>query len=401
MTASLRSNSPKSNSRKPTSSRVGWLMLICCSVLLGGCGQREDRGYIDTEYGRQHGREYGASVNGTGVIAEMFTQAGHHVTARSALSPAVENADVIVWFPDDFDPPPRQVRQWFENWMRSGYERTLVYVGRDFDAEPLYWEKAIARAPAEKHAEMQKHLEAAKVRVQMTREIRADGPATGERPQDGWFRISRPEKAEPPENSGANVAQSLQGEWSETIDPAKTEIVLNDLLTVENSHDALLYTDDSAIVSRVSRPEFRDGQLLLVQNGSFLLNLALVNHEHRHLAAQLIDAVEEHSGSESTVVFLESDESGVPIRNQEPRVQPPTEADYPPPISDMLYHAIVLAIVVTIGSWPIFGRARRLAEPPLSDFGQHVESLGDLLKRSRDDAYCRERVALWNERERR
>lgn len=192
---------------------------------------------------------------------------------------------------------------------------------------------------------------------------------------DAWFQFAPTAPQQTP--------KSLDGDWIAAIDPAKAEIELNDRLTVREYDAPLLYCDQSVIASWVSRPEFGEGQMIVVQNGSFLLNLALINHEHRRLAGQLIESVELQSGSECDVVFLESDEDGVPIQDQEPKVQPPTEADYPPPISDMLYHGIVLAIVVTIGSRPIFGRPRRLTTPPLSDFGQHVESLGELLRRSR------------------
>lgn len=389
------------------SDRRRWTFVFaaCCTLLAGGCAEPEKPSRVNVEYGRQRGRSHGDSLNGTAVIAGMFAQAGHRVSARSALSPAIETADVIVWFPDDFHPPRPEVRRWFEDWLRSGRGRTLVYVGRDFDAEPLYWQKAIAKAPPEEREELRKRLEAAKVRVAATRffeDAKRQPDTRGERPSEGWFRLTRTTEPLPDEDAAQpDVRSSLQGDWSETIDVDKTEIELNDRLTVEESDEVLLHTDDSAVVALVRRLQFGDGALFVVQNGSFLLNLPLVNREHRRLAAELIDAVELQSGRECDVVFLESDEGGPRVHKNDPKVQPPTEADYPPPISDMLYHAIALAIVVTLGSWPIFGRPRRLASRPLSDFAQHVESLGDLLRRSRDDAYCRERVAQWIEREKR
>ncbi len=364
-------------------------LLACCAALAGGCGDDDKGVELNVEYGRQRGWLHGDSVNGTAAIAKMFDLAGHRVAARSALSPSVASADVIVWFPDDFDPPAVDVRRWFEDWLSSGFNRTLVYVGRDYDAEPLYWEKAIERAPEDQRAGMRRRLVAAKVRVAEERTRHANK----DKHEVDWFELTP--------GNGAEVANSLGGDWSEVVDVSKTEIALNDKLLIYGDDEQLLYTGDSVVAARVTRPHFGNGQLLVVQNGSFLLNLALVNHEHRRLAAELIDAVEWQSGSECDVVFLESDEGGPTVHDNEPRAQPPTEADYPPPISDMLYHGIVLAIIVTLGSWPIFGRARRLASPPLSDFGQHVESLGDLLRRSHDDGYCRERVEQWLERERR
>lgn len=366
-----------------------FVCLASLAMAATGCGSDEHRVNLHVEYGRQCGRFHADSINGTAVIAKMFEQAGHKVSARSALSPSVETADVIVWFPDDFDPPAEPVRRWFEDWLGSGYNRTLVYVGRDYDAEPLYWQKAIELADEQDRPLMRKRLEAAKVRVTALRPWHEDEKTF----EAGWFQLTRTKKPLAP--------SQLYGDWSDDVDVPKTEIELHDRLLVYGEDEALLYTDDSIVAARVTRPHFANGQVLVVQNGSFLLNLPLVNHEHRQLAAELIAAVEQQSGDDCDVVFLESEEGGPSIHNNEPRAQPPTEADYPPPISDMLYHGIVLAILVAVGSWPIFGRARRLPAPPLSDFGQHVESLGDLLRRARDDAYCRERVAQWTERERR
>ena len=80
----------------------------------------------------------------------MFEQAGHNVYSWGTLSPRLETrADCIVWFPDDFEPPSDEVRHWLENWLFDRPGRTLIYVGRDFDAAPWYWEKVEAGAPAE------------------------------------------------------------------------------------------------------------------------------------------------------------------------------------------------------------------------------------------------------------
>ena len=40
------------------------------------------------------------------------------------------------------------VVNWFERWLRAKPNRTLIYVGRDFDAAPWYWRKIEPTAPA-------------------------------------------------------------------------------------------------------------------------------------------------------------------------------------------------------------------------------------------------------------
>ena len=68
----------------------------------------------------------------------------------------------------------------------------------------------------------------------------------------------------------------------------------------------------------VSRRPYDESQLIVVANGSFLLNLPLVNHEHRKLAGKLIDAV---GSPRKTVVFLESYAGGPPIRDKDPAAE--------------------------------------------------------------------------------
>ena len=100
--------------------------------------------YLPDGYGRRTGDNYGDSVNGTAVLADMFQDSGHRVNSWWRLSPAIEKVDVIVWFPDDMQPPSEAVVKRLEEWLVNGkYRRTLIYVGRDFDAAPLYWQKVI------------------------------------------------------------------------------------------------------------------------------------------------------------------------------------------------------------------------------------------------------------------
>ena len=106
--------------------------LLCLLLLLAGCSRD-----IETVYGQREGTEASTSVNGTAVFADMFTLAGHRVSSWHMLSPRLQQkADCIVWFPNDFQPPSDDVRHWFEDWLSDKPDRTLIYVGRDFDAAP-------------------------------------------------------------------------------------------------------------------------------------------------------------------------------------------------------------------------------------------------------------------------
>ena len=69
---------------------------------------------LQTVYGQRSGPGATESVNGTAVFAEMFEAAGHRVSSWSSLSPRLDQADCVVWFPDDFQPPSPGVVNWFE-----------------------------------------------------------------------------------------------------------------------------------------------------------------------------------------------------------------------------------------------------------------------------------------------
>ena len=89
------------------------------------------------------------------------------------------------------------------------------------------------------------------------------------------------------------------------------------------------------------RPYEDGGRVILVANGSFLLNLPLVNHEHRKLAASLIA----EAGEPGEVVFLESGPQGVRILDDESQQQLPhgLAALLTPPTIVATIHGLILA----------------------------------------------------------
>ncbi len=133
--------SPLSPLLSPLSPLLSPLLLLL--LLTAGCGPP-----IDTLYGQRQGLGAAKSVNGTAVLGEMFEKAGHRVFSWGALSPRLqEKADCIVWFPDDFWRPSDEVCEWLDNWLKAKPGRTLIYVGRDFDAAPWYWKHVLPDAP--------------------------------------------------------------------------------------------------------------------------------------------------------------------------------------------------------------------------------------------------------------
>jgi hypothetical protein len=137
-------------------------------------------------------------------------------------------------------------------------------------------------------------------------------------------------------------------------------------------------------------------QLIVITNGSFLLNLQLVNHEHRKLAAHLIDELPESA----RVVFLESGPGGPPIRDAEPAPRPPNGLEVFAiwPLGAVLLHVAALGLVFCFAKLPIFGVPRDPREVSLSDFGKHISAFGELLHLTRDRSYAQARLDHYHQK---
>ncbi len=158
----------------------------------------------------------------------------------------------------------------------------------------------------------------------------------------------------------------------------------------------LLQSEGEPIITRVQDGGFRSGsQILVVANGSFLLNLPLVNHEHRKLAGRLIEA----SGQPGRVAFLESGPNGPRVYAEEPGTGMPTglEALVIWPIGCILMHLAVAGILYCFAKYAIFGRPKELPPDTASDFRKHVDALGELLQRSRDMQFASERLSQYQQ----
>ena len=352
--------------------RLACLVFGC--ALLVGCNEEVENGY-----GQRAGINAGKSVNGTSVFADMFRHEGHNIYSARTLSPRVaERADCIVWFPDDYETPSEDVREWLEQWLYETPGRTLIYVARDYDAAVDYWTRMKTGASATQKPLVQTQVLEEKNRVQQRR---LGLPASED---CEWFVVTR--GAKPRE------VRTLQGDsdWTEGIDPAKLEIELNARIELSpmSTADVVLQSEGDALVLR---DEWEDSQLIVVANGSFLLNLPLINHEHRKLAGKLIDEV---GPAAKNVVFVESGSGGPPIRETDPAPQMPTGLAIFNlwPTNWILFHLAIVGILFCFVRMPIFGRPRQLPLVTTSDFGQHIDAMATLLKRGGDRAYAMTRL---------
>ena len=414
----------------------GILLLV---VFATGCSNTT----IETEYAKRSGTS-SDSVNGTAVFAKMFSDAGFTVRGWKRLSPRLEESKVIVWAPDSYALPSAEERQFLEDWLSHGPGRTLIYVGRDFDASIPYWDWVLKQPdlPGDQVAEVARRLSSAKS------DHDADRMAMPQGASCPWFVARRDAPAVNP--------SKLNGPWSAQIDSTKAELEVRgrleaptrqeveDLYTdaiaeasdsdeaatedeveapdgqespniVENvkalldeteqevyywddvpDSEVLLDVDGAAMIRRLTSYSWGDSQILVVTNGSFLLNLPLVNHEHRKLAGRMIDAC----GYPGNAYFIESGRGGVPVFQIDPSEQMATgwEMFMFWPTGVVWWHLSILGIIFCFCVLPIFGRPRTWDEAGAADFGKHVRALGALMKQTGQHAYATERLREYQEK---
>lgn len=368
---------------------------LAAVLLAAGCAAED----IDGTYGMRRGTPGGASVNGTSVLAGMFEARGCRVTTWRRLSPKLEECDVIVWAPDDFQPPTQEQERFLDAWVWRKKGRTLIYLGRDYDATIAYWRQVIPGSPPEQALERSRRLAMAQAahdarRAAMPKEARG-----------AWFVLRR--------EGARRRVERLEGPWSTGVDAARAEIEVAARLAIPGDgggedaavpwlprhegrrFEALLRSGEDALVTRITSADGQGSRILIVVNGSFLLNLPLVHREHRKLAGKLIG----ECGPPRRVVFLESGEGGPRVFDKEPGENAPTGFEILTvwPIGVIVLHLIVLGITACFAAFPIFGRPRQPRPAGTSDFGRHVEAVGQLLEWTGDQEYAMARVRHYRE----
>jgi hypothetical protein len=384
-------NTRRSDKRRAALCRLAAPAFTLC-VAIAGCRHAGDD--IKTEYGERNAGRLESSVNGYGVLAEMFAKAGHTVSRRSSLSPGLKQAaDVIVYAPDDFGPPDESIVEWFQTWLSEKQDRTLIYIGRDFDAAPVYWRKIRPQVSPAEQAEVDRRLQIAEANFR--------GRRTGLKDDEcDWFKIDT--------KAPHRDVRTLTGPWA-NVDPAKVEIELNSRFLrpdTERDLENLLESNEDVLVLRewyevgshrlfgFNQPK---SQLIAIVNGSFLVNLQLVNKEHRKLAATLIDTV----GKPSRVVFLEADEP-TRIRDADGSGDSQETASMTDvfgvwPLSVILLQWAVVLALFCFSRWPIFGPPRDPPPAPSSDFSRHIVALADTWELTRDSSYAQSRWQYYQE----
>ncbi len=386
---------------------ASWLAPACL-VLTVGCARE-----LDVSYGRSGS----ASINGTKAFAELLKGRGHQVRSAFRLTDGLSTwADAIVRVAPYAGGIELEEADWYEQWLSAGARRTLVFIARDEEQAVAYWRAVQAQIPADAddglRARVQDKLTAAEKRsgswmVPRVREAadkgdwfgvegvpvgpiappipfraKSGGPPT--RPASPPLVPRKPAgtpaaKAVPttpaansPPTDPHPVAKTLDGLWAQWIDdPKAAAIPMRWPLIAEGEEDELLTGDDKPLV--ITWRLFNGSNVVVVANGSFVLNGGLLNRARRSLTIELADQV---GLQPRRVAFVEGNSlSG----EDNPSVFALLQVD---PFGWVFSHLALLGLAAALAAAPILGRPRRDAPSRAERPAAHPEALGVLMRRA-------------------
>jgi len=346
--------------------------LFLAILFLAGCGDGPE-----TEYGSSEGK----SLNGTSVLRAILHGEGHEIEAAIRLNDDLEEwAEGIIRVAPYPGPPDRDEANWYASWLAADSSRWLIYVVGDFDSSPEYWKRVVEELA--QTTERQAEEEAR----QSLRE--AADPARGLAPKSNspadsttWFEVDS--AWEPP-----RICTSLSGPWASGVDAARVALTLHEPLKT-NGGSVLLAGDGKAFAIEKS---LRGGnRLLVIANGSFLLNEPLANPARSRLLASVLDWI----GPDRFQIALVE---GAYVLGG---------PDAPPSLWQLLkrqpsfrWIAVqvgVAAVLAALARAPRLGRPRDEPGVRADRPAAHAEALGALLARTSSPGSAREVIARYKQ----
>ena len=245
------------------------VIAIAFALGLSGCSKE-----IETYYGRRAGE----SVNGTGVFSNLLSDRRHEVRTAVRLTDELSLwADLIVRFAPQGGPPDREEAAWYAQWLNAAPGRRLIYVPHDYEAQFEYWDDVIAHFTAKTPRKVVDRAEIRRNNANRWSTFVAARPKQ-KADAESWFDVV-------PATGPPVVCKTLGGPWAIGIDAARAAIPCHEALKVD-AETVLLTGDGKALAFEWTR--FNGSNVLVVANGSFLLNAALVNRERRPLAMRVV-----------------------------------------------------------------------------------------------------------------
>jgi uncharacterized protein DUF4350 len=330
---------------------------VSLGALLPGCARGPE-----TDYGVSRGK----SLNGTSAFASLLRHRGHEVRAAIRLTDELAGwAGGIVRFAPYPGPPEEAEAAWYHRWLAEDPDRWLIYVVRDFDTLAEYWKDV--RDSLSEATEADRRTEAEEKRgdaANWVDRLPHKPKKTGNR--EDWFTV---ESAA----GSPKVCAKLEGLWAEGIDARAAALTLHEAIQSDR-RSILLSGDDKPLV--LDKSVIGRGRILIVANGSFLLNEALVKAARRPLAERVAGWPESEM---QHVAFVEGSSPTGAVEGN------PSLWALLGRLPVLRWVAIQMAVAGVLAS---LARAPRLGRPrpdPVSGADRpaaHAEALGALLERA-------------------
>lgn len=401
------------------------LMVLSLFPALSGCSGLLPEVHT---YGAVKPPDINRSLNGLGVHRKMWEQAGAKCLTPTRLSPKLETIDVIVLVGQSFEPPGRAARDWLERWLGRKPGRTVIYFGRDFNAEVHYLRETLSDVPIA--AQPNVHW---KLAIRQTSELNARLRQLPESTFCSWFFLDVDRRD--------RIVGQFEGPWSEAINgtPGKWHLgtmllppddeewrsrrpswiaatkpntspttkarddesnnsvqrsawVPEELSTpaewqaevarAARSEMLLATTDGEALLFRLTDSRFAGSQIVIVNNGAPFLNGSLVDPIPQAIGERIVS----HCLPAERVALIAYDEFGLLISDvpEQDAAAAGLEMLTVWPLSAITMSAALIGIIMCAALLPILGRPQPLPKRSVSDFGLHVEAVGQMLQDARD-----------------
>ena len=367
---------------------IGVLLALLLVLSVEGTGvMGQDR--LPVRYG-QRGGQGRVSLNGTSAFARLLQEYDLDVQSASRLTPRIDRYDVLFWFPDSDREDYAEEQERLEAWLRSGTDRRLIIVGRHYDATIDYLTQIGQSQDSEQGLDYRRRLAEA-VSVSHLESLKQQGTYF-----DGWVEWTP---------GSRRRSSQLGGPWAAGLENANlTTSRYPNIPSSEDqkshptrSYEVKLEADGKPFAVAIQDSLWNGGEVIVISNGSFLLNYGLTDERNRQVVANMLDDLDFEDYFWGAL-FLESDEAGLPVMQREESGQK-TMWDWMTewPFSFFIPHFLVLGILIYFVFYPIFGRPKNLALPSSTDFGQHGEALGELMEKTRDRAYAIQHINHYHE----
>lgn len=347
-------------------SRVIVLVITLISAL--GCEQPET---LNTEYGTIFGTQGADSLNGTKYFSELFEAQGATVKRSTVIDPRLDQYDTLVWFPDSIGVPSAKAVSSLSEWLEGGYGRTLIFVAGGTTSTEDYLRAAIEKVPSEQKEEYLRRIS-----EEMIGSNRYDTQTLfmGNLTECDWYELTEKRLGRKKSVSGKLLEEGrdfpeMELDFPYEIQPRK-----------EWEPEVLLEAGDEAFVYKLSNQAVRDNQseLILVSQGTVLLNFSLIDEDKQALASALVSRCETSRG----VLFLESGSEGIEVRESVVSNHSNWSWIAQPPLCYIVPHVLFLGVLFCFVYFPIFGRPKRVKPRNISTFRNHINATAELLSRS-------------------